>query len=736
MEPIDPDFENQLDADLIAQTHDIEKLTWYRDLFSRSAAPLSDAIRGKLGFLLFIYAERDGDRTLANEYLTQTATREYIRTTLDVDLKAETHDIEKLTRYRILFSRSAAQLGDAVRGKLGFLLFIYAQRDGDTTLANEYLKLTATREYIRTTYDVLDPVYGTSVLTFYRAGTTSYILKHEVSGRVLKIVKPPFCDSPQIKIDNKAYQDKYGPLYSKGITPRVYSVGSLFIDMEYVDAGTLTEFFETYIYLKPHEAALRDHESKIMTVIEEVFTKLCSHLEVCSALNLPHLDLSPENILVKANKKGEVEKLVLIDFGRNTLLTERVGAGGPQWVRAQCFVARELFSAKCEGSSLSDVFSVGKIFLEALSKRKLSIHELSRDLDEIWLAYPECAGIIEDMIAELPEHRLLNRSTTMPMFEYVGTVIVQELNVFRVVRAERASAHRDLLDGVSNVLGPVNTLVDWVIRLRTLPVSEGTRLLKCAYRVMVIHWAVLCSFVIALGWFRDKRVCDLGHFCVGAINSPSPTPLSGFLFVSGFLPGRIVAVSFSFVCVQYYWQLFSRVSVRNLKIPSLSALAGWAERFMRGIWCLPFAAILYAIVVDPKAWPFCSGIGVLWIGVNNHVMSKVTVRANELLEGDPNVPESRLMAESSLVTEKVREFAAWAEMIYYYAGALLLLGVLLMTNVLKDEWFYGLILVPIVNILKMYKQNCTDDAPPLRSVMERLVAGLRRLERKTAARPA
>jgi hypothetical protein len=88
------------------------------------------------------------------------------------------------------------------------------------------------------------------------------------------------------------------------------------------------------------------------------------------------------------------------------------------------------------------------------------------------------------------------------------------------------------------------------------------------------------------------------------------------------------------------------------------------------------------------------------------------------------------------VTEKVREFAAWAEMIYYYAGALLLLGVLLMTNVLKDEWFYGLILVPIVNILKMYKQNCTDDAPPLRSVMERLVAGLRRLERKTAARPA
>jgi hypothetical protein len=61
MEPLDPGFETQLDVDLIPQTHDIEKLTWYRYLFSQSAAQLSDAIRGKLRFLLFIYAERDGD---------------------------------------------------------------------------------------------------------------------------------------------------------------------------------------------------------------------------------------------------------------------------------------------------------------------------------------------------------------------------------------------------------------------------------------------------------------------------------------------------------------------------------------------------------------------------------------------------------------------------------------------------------------------------------------------------
>ena len=157
---------------------------------------------------------------------------------------------------------------------------------------------------------------------------------------------------------------------------------------------------------------------------------------------------------------------------------------------------------------------------------------------------------------------------------------------------------------------------------------------------------------------------------------------------------------------------------------------------MRGILFLPFAAILYAIIVDPKAWAFCSGIGVLWIGVNNHLMSKLTIRANEILAGDPRVPDSRLVAESSLITDKLLYFAGWPEMIYYYAGALLLLGVLLMTNVLKDEWFYGLIIVPIVNILKMYKQNCTCDAPSLRSVMERLVAGLRRLARKTAAGPA
>jgi hypothetical protein len=377
---------------------------------------------------------------------------------------------------------------------------------------------------------------------------------------------------------------------------------------------------------------------------------------------------------------------------------------------------------------------MGKILLEALSMKRLAAEELSGDLDNIWLSYPEFAKIIDDMIAIEPQDRLWNKDPNKPIFIYIGDIISEELKIYREVRLREISDRRQYLDGISHFLGPINVVIDWAKRISelekmNLSVADTKRLLKCAYWIVLVHWAVICTFVIALAWFRDKRLCDVGSFCLAGINSPSRTPLSGFLFFSGFLPGRVVAISFSFVIVKYYWGLFSTISVHGFKVPTPSA-AKWAERFMRGILFLPFAAILYALIVDPKAWPFCSGIGLLWIGANNHLMSHLAIRADEVLKKDLKT------AESSLIKDKLLYFASWPEMIYLYAGALFLLGVLLVTSELKDEWFYGLIIVPGINIPKMYMQNCGTDAPPLRSVLERLVAGLRRLERKRAAHPA
>ena len=667
---------------------------------------------------------------------------------LEADLTSDKINSDRLLQYREEYRNSPGCYSrqcyggnhpiETRRGKLGFYLFTIeaanAEGNGETGPADEYLNDPDTHQYILTHYQVNDHKYRCATLHLHKSGTTSYILK--AAKRALKIIKPLFWDSSHIRNDNLTYQSKYGDLCGEGIAPEIYDVGELYIDMDYIPGLTLTDYIKAYIHPRPEnqEHLGQEHQLRAISNIDQIFRNLSKHMQVCYRLNRPHLDLSPDNILIQTGLEDEIKAVVLIDFGSNYILSERVGAAGRQWSRAQNFVSPEIAAGLGSGSALSDVYSMGKILLETLSMKALSAQELSGDLDNIWLNYPEFAKIIDDMIAVEPQDRLLNRDSSKPIFIYIGDLISEELKIYKEVRLREISDRRQYLDGIAHFLGPINAVADWATRIielkkLKLSVAETKRLLKCAFWIVLVHWVVICTFLITLTWFRDKRLCDAGGFCLSAINSPSRTPLSGFLFFSGFLPGRVVAISFSFVIVKYYWGLFSTISVRGFEVPTRSA-AKWAERFMRGILFLPFAAILYALVVDPKAWPFCSGIGLLWIGVNNHLMSRLAIHANELLKKDLKT------ADSSLVTDKLLYFSSWPEMIYLYAAALLLLGVLLPTNVLKDEWFYGLIIVPGINIPKMYMQNCGSDAPPLRSVLERLVAGLRRLERKKAIQAA
>jgi len=643
---------------------------------------------------------------------------------------------------------------ELLRGAFGFFLFASATEEfGIAEETNEpakaraelYLKTSETTAFIFTKYKV-QPKYRHVSLTLHRAGTTSYILKFNMSGEnyVLKIVKYYYRDNRLIAESTKKYKLPFEntDLYV-GYAPKVFESEDGFVIMEYIQGKSLREFM--------CDDFLVDRKEKI-TQIRKIVSTLCSILGHYAGNELPHLDLSPENILVKDHPrtKDDIE-IVLIDFGYNYLLNKKVSSESTAFLRAQTYIAPELKQPdihrkiklfSLQKKILADVYSLGIILLEMLSERSPTndgkVEEFSKNevIERHRREYPGLGDVLEGVTDSNSDIRLFSVSPDRntdeqrsvgkhfkDIYEYIGNRIDVELQIYEDV-----------------YLAEGNKRTWWAILFRVLQIikdpidvllKHGEKydyLKKNAFggvdhAKQVRDWSFVCQYMnismvaltIILAWYSYKQ---------------------GSLITN--LPRLVVGFSFSLLATQYYMNIFSTlfssgVQSRLIRLKDdemgaftslsrsgfQSRLPGLAEKSFR-ISSFYFGILIAACYfLDRKWWPFLTFVACMVTVSNNYLSYRLALEARQFMKDELGGDK---ISQSMNDFLNPGEFRNWTIVFFVYACAPLFIGIGLTLGLISDVLVYALIIV-LCNWI-MLKRRCSGrDAERVRIELERAISG-------------
>ena len=575
-----------------------------------------------------------------------------------------------------------------IRGAFGFFLFAVAAEQANSSKeksekANKYLEREEVRDFVFENYGVPDE-YRKDTLVLHRTGTTSYILHIPDKEAVLKIIKYRYLYNQTITNDTRDYKKRFNKGFFRN-TARIYETGERFIIMDFIDGVTLRQHLNK-LWRKPESA---------IGSIREVVSDLCLILGDYAREGIHHLDLSPENILIGNDVvAGKPEKIYLIDFGYNYLLGERVGSSS-DLLGAQIYLAPELLQSPSElvrlspeARLLADVYSLGMIILEMLSQHGLSSHKRDEEMDRLRANYFGLGVIIEELVEEKPDARFFDANRDSSIYERIHDRIDTELQIYAQMSLKEEKGF----------LAVVLVLFD-AISLSTDVIRKNLEELRLRGRVG-LRWSAVTQLlqsiiVLAFGTlvFEDFR--------------------KGTWFDN--MPGRLVAFSLALVATKYYLNIYSTLSTNA--IPTrIARRAGFWLRVGSFYFAVP---ILYALVIDPKAWPFCVAIGSIVPTANNYFCYRLLVESGKEVKNEfgRDTPKP--------VEDFVADYKSWYELFAWFGTGFLIIGLLLRYGIVKDEWVYAI--VTAVLSLKMLMYNCSGPAAArVRYELERAIAAYSR----------
>ncbi|MGD0013167.1 MAG: protein kinase [Bryobacteraceae bacterium] len=628
-----------------------------------------------------------------------------------------------------------------------------AERAPSLQPPNEYLKDASVQRALLSEYEV-NPHVLTMIdkLQYHRPGTTSIILRSG-STHVLKIIKPWFWDVASIARATAAYRTEFGDLGSR--CPTVVDSDKKWIFMTYIQGRPLTEYIRKDLHPLPDDP---NTMHLFLSQVQDIFTEICDALIECAQFTPPihHLDLSPDNIMVEGSR-GKVRSVRLLDFGVNSLLLTHL-RNDENVLRASVFVPPELQEG-AQGDSLSDIYSLGLILLEMLAPASLSGTDVGGALDDVWIGFPQIAANVEDMIDRDPKNRLLQtkRRESGP-FSSVSESVVHSMNLHRKTELKPRSILDVPVDIVNSTVPIKSVVTAWKNYQDCLQDCDQAPLLWVflwVFAAQILHIVVIFLIVWTSWKFPDNRLCDLINWCAAGKNVP-PLPFwDGALggTINGFTPGRLMALTSALIFSKYYAEVVALITVRYLRSDELRRHARVPEVAMRSVPVLGFLPLLYGLVVDPKAWPFCASFGLLVASANNQSMYRFFRFAQRELFGNGKGAAPAGLAEkataqacgrqvdkalasvklglpwSQFVDDQLYEFERWHTGLRVYATSLFVLGICMLKGVAKDEWLYAVLAGLFVNMGVIYRIHCWIRPPLLRTTFARIVFRLRMVDK-------
>jgi len=470
----------------------------------------------------------------------------------------------------------------------------------------------------------------------------------------------------------------------------------------------------------------------------------CSHL-IRTVSNLGqrnHFDITPENIVINELEEDE-DLLSFIDFGVNSLLAR--GGGGSAATAGLVYMSPEVQRQKPE-PKFSDLYSVGVILLEVLLGRRLRPNDLDDAIDECWTHTPHVASIIEDCLTEDFRTRGLNLTPR----DAEGNLLENQDSVFKALgEVVKFLFDKDIQNAEKSELKIVHEgwtrLGELIGKLVKAEKTFESQFLAGVFSESLDRrlawWTLVCliSFggllVVSFSVIPTNSTAGISYLdSVRALLGIEP-----FTVVEG-LPGRIICVSFAITATIYYINIFRQLHVpQDLSWDHELARESFGAKMFAGrrranlvmrLNAFCFAPpILYALVLDPRAWPVCSFVGLACVALNNAVVSKTA----EIMFGQ--LPKELRLTSSQYVKNNLILFKGWGTLVISYAFGILILQEFfdhLKEELPRDTYLeieaLLVLFVVGINLGKMVGVNCIKFAPQVRIALHRTFEADRRLQ--------
>lgn len=661
------------------------------------------------------------------EWISETAIADPWR------LKEIRHSLEAVHRAR--------EATAVVRGAAGFALFADVVERASHEASGSYTADPATdrrarlvqraqnliddaevNDFARAWYD-LPPDIPTAGAKLHAVGTTSFLLHcnpNEMNEGALKCLIPRYAHVRDVAEPFSEYCKTYGSVRERlgaefdGAVPKIDPVtAGRYLWMDFVRGVTLAQALSA--------GGTETAPPERLAQLASLARRLARVLATLADIHKPHLDLSPSNIILSGDplQPPNWSSPVLIDFGRNTLLSERVTVGSA-YELAMSYISPEVQDAEREDRSLSDVYSLGMICLHVVTGEPPTAARRDALIEDVWELAPGVACLIEDMIDESPASRLaLIPGSPSERLVALSESIVSEADQAR----ERLESLRDakppfffrplpapLERGATRLWREVRPPRPDVRELRK---ANGLRAWLLVQRAAWWAVAALTILLFSCQWsVLDKW-------------KPIPAPVEKRLRDASILgslhdqfPVRLLALTTGLIAFAYYEQIFA--TIRPLRIGGRRGL--WLEAWTRGA-VLVALALQFAGVLYPNPWAFLlTGIGGVLVSTNNWVWYRFVGDARDAATRH----DFRRLARA--LTEFHANFKEWPQLMMLYSLGGVAVWLLLDRGWASDLWVYAIAMV-LVNVLKLYQFNIVAYAPRVRANLARAVFTVERAEK-------
>ncbi|GAA3567899.1 hypothetical protein GCM10022419_055910 [Nonomuraea rosea] len=550
------------------------------------------------------------------------------------------------------------------------------------------------------TWNDLD--FGT--LEYHKAGTTSFILKGRMSRAVneagsrpmlaVKCVLFPWNKLAAIARATDAYAATYGADELTSVIVKPIASSDRWVIMPFQPGETLGEHLSDFAAGHPSMAARLEEAHRIAAKLTAALHLLAGGVPVdAKKPQHQHLDLSPNNVILD-RETGEFR---LIDLGVNHLYSRQVGIAEHD---DSVYIAPEIKNRRPE-SVTADAYSLGIILMEIVAG---SPPRDGRTPEEIWTTSPILGRVLEDLIDERPDRRLLlgpdDRNFT---FDALRTHL--EFH-FSLVRQE-SEAKDDHFSRPFAKYTPTSREVSTQFR----QVMKWRRLGDARPRHE--EYLLLFSVIATASWWfiaAKTALLKVDDVVTGELD------LAAFAADAG-LAANIIAFCQGLVAAKYYQTVLARLSVKEIP----GRLARTTELLMRSmaIVAVPttilstFWADLYWI------WPWTCAAGALAVTACNGITLRLatqTVRASG--KEFSTVPEpGKVFA---------RGFEQWWWTMLIYAITIIIIAAGVAVGLLQDIWAYVFILV-VITVGVHYVSKCVGAGPAVRGSLARAFFGGERL---------
>jgi serine/threonine protein kinase len=571
-------------------------------------------------------------------------------------------------------------------------------------------------------------------LEVHRVGSTSVILKCKVASlggqvRALKCLLFPYSQIPGIAGATRRYAEDY-PSGKVPCTVHIYASTDKWILMDFAAGPTLAEFLgqerrQATAGTGNAGSNAGRRRSSVAAIradlLASVGPQLLDVVQQLHAAGFEHRDLTPSNIIVVTRpdirqpngkvQRGAIERLVLIDLGRNYLFTRQADVAENQEAR---FVAPEVKDD--EHAASSDIYSLGMILAEVADPEGTLDGVVP---DALYRYAPYMARFLEDLIDASPDNRLLifGQKAGPDLYDGLRAIFADLMKLMTadepaLIKPGRVRQFLELFLPSSRQVGH---------RLRIWREMRSAHPAIDQYSGYLLGWSVACT----AAWYVIFTVTVLwGLRDVGVDATPATfTAAEDFTRSGSWLPAvsdwrfslqsALLGFSIGMAGARYYQSVFAGLSARSLG----GRRAFWTEVFLRGTSFCALPPILFGNIVEQRWWPWLCAIGFLWPTTTTFLSYAQARHCVKLARELSAVPAS---ADPSL-----EAFGQWWMSLAFMISGIVVIATCLELGWAHDYWLFA-VWFCIINVVQMYAIKCAYFAPAARGALTRaFIAGER-----------